>query len=431
MGHLLVVESWVGAMSTLLPRAIREAGHTFTFMTRDLAHYLHGGSGAGAVHPLLSGGNVVTAETNDLTQLLPTVERLHTAMEFDGVLSSCDYYLPAVARIAERLGLPGASARTVERACRKDRTRAAMDDAGLPGPQYAVTEGWRETAAAARSLGYPLVVKPVDLCAGMYVRKVADEDQLRDAWRALAEFPVNARRQERIPLVLLEEVLDGPEVSVETVSWRGETHVVGITDKSLAGAPWFVESGHMFPADLTDADRSSVTDAAVAALHAVGYEHGVAHTEFRLTAAGPRLVEVNPRPAGNRITELVRRVTGVDLPMAAVRLALGEKPDLAPADTGVRSAAVAFVLPEGAGTLTTLHADPDPREAPDVVEWQAKAPGERVGDGRSNNHYLGHVMVVDRHGLDARARAEELVGGVSVEIAADADPESAEPAVAA
>ncbi|WTW99240.1 ATP-grasp domain-containing protein [Streptomycetaceae bacterium NBC_01309] len=423
MGHLLVVESWVGAMSTLLPRAIREAGHTFTFATRDLGHYLRGAPGAGDVHPLLSGGNVVTTETNDPEQLLRTVERLHLAMEFDGILTSCDYYLPAVARVAERLGLPGASVPSVERACRKDRTRAAMDDAGLPGPRYAVTEGWRETAAAARSLGYPLVAKPVDLCAGMFVRKVDDESQLLDAWRSLADFPVNGRHQERVPLMLLEEVLDGPEVSVETVTWQGHTHVVGVTDKSLAGAPWFVESGHMFPADLAAADRSAAADAAVAALAAIGYEHGVAHTEFRLTAAGPRLVEINPRPAGNRITELVRRVTGIDIPMAAARLALGEKPDLAPADTGVRSAAVSFVLPELPGTLAAVRAEPDPRDAPDVVEWQAKSPGERVGDGRSNNHYLGHVMVLDRHGAGARTRAEEILRGVSVEIAAD--PESA------
>ncbi|MEU8133431.1 ATP-grasp domain-containing protein [Streptodolium elevatio] len=425
MGHLLVVESWVGAMSTLLPRAIREAGHTFTFATRDLGHYLQGEPGAGGVHPLLSGGNVVTTETNDLAQLLETVERLHGAMEFDGVLSSCDYYLPATAAVAARLGLPGASVQAVERACRKDRTRAAMDDAGLPGPRYAVTEGWRETAAAARGLGYPLVVKPVDLCAGMFVREVADESQLLHSWRSLADFPVNARHQERVPLLLLEEVLDGPEVSVETVTWQGHTHVVGITDKSLAAAPWFVESGHMFPADLGAADRSATADAAIAALAAVGYEHGVAHTEFRLTAAGPRLVEINPRPAGNRITELVRRVTGVDLPMAAARLALGEKPELAPADTGVRSAAVSFLLPELPGTLAASPAAPDPCDAPDVVEWQVKPAGTRVGDGRSNNHYLGHVMVLDRDGAGARTRAEELLRGVSVEIIPDPEPAAA------
>ncbi|MEU4645576.1 hypothetical protein AB0G14_34240, partial [Micromonospora sp. NPDC023814] len=68
MGHVLLVESWVGAMSTLLPRAIREAGHRFTFLTRNLHHYLRPGGGEG-VHPLLAADNVITAETNDLDVL--------------------------------------------------------------------------------------------------------------------------------------------------------------------------------------------------------------------------------------------------------------------------------------------------------------------------------------------------------------------------
>ena len=74
-------------------------------------------------------------------------------------------------------------------------------------------------AVAAREVGYPLVFKPVDLCAGMFVRRVDDEAQLAEAHRALDAFPVNARGQRRAPVVLLEELLDGPEVSVETVSF--------------------------------------------------------------------------------------------------------------------------------------------------------------------------------------------------------------------
>lgn len=50
MAHLLVVESWVGSMSRLLPRAIREGGHEFTFLTRDLHHYLRSAP-EGTAHP--------------------------------------------------------------------------------------------------------------------------------------------------------------------------------------------------------------------------------------------------------------------------------------------------------------------------------------------------------------------------------------------
>ncbi len=298
MAHLLVVESWVGSMSRLLPRAIRESGHEFTFLTRDLHHYLRSAP-EGAAHPLLGARNVVTADTNDIDELLPYVEKLHAVLGFDGVITSCDYYLPTVARIAGHLGLPGSGPEAVENACRKDATRRVLADAGVPGPRFAVCEEWADIVREAREIGYPLVVKPVDLCAGMYVRRVDDEAQLAEACRALSDFPVNARGQRRPPVVLLEEFLDGPEVSVETVSYAGAVHVVGVTDKSIGGAPAFIETGHMFPAALTAADTEAAEQTALGALKALGLVEGVvAHTEIKLTSVGPRVVEVDPaRPA--------------------------------------------------------------------------------------------------------------------------------------
>jgi biotin carboxylase len=410
VAHLLVVESWVGSMSRLLPRAIREGGHEFTFLTRDLHHYLRSAP-EGAAHPLLGARNVITTDTNDLDALLPEVERLHSVLAFDGVITSCDYYLPTVARIAGRLGLPGPGSEAVENACRKDATRRVLADAGLPGPRFAVHEEWADLARAAGEIGYPLVAKPVDLCAGMYVRRVDDEAQLADLVRELADFPVNARGQRRTPAVLLEELMDGPEVSVETVSYAGAVHMVGVTDKSVGGAPAFIETGHMFPAALSLADLDAAEQTALGALKALGLTDGVgAHTEIMLTSVGPRVVEVNPRPAGNRITELVRHVTGIDLAAAFVDVALGRRPDLRRTDTGLRSAAIGFLVPDREGTLEALDAGRLADEE-GVLEVQLAAPGKAVKAAGSNNEYLGHVMAGDPDGPGARARVEELLAG--------------------
>ncbi|MEU6308160.1 ATP-grasp domain-containing protein [Streptomyces chartreusis] len=411
MAHLLVVESWVGSMSRLLPRAIREGGHEFTFLTRDLHHYLRSAP-EGTAHPLLGARNVLTADTNDTDALLPEVARLHSVLGFDGVITSCDYYLPAVARIAGHLGLPGPGPEAVANACRKDATRRILAEAGLPGPGFAVHEEWADLARAAREIGYPLVAKPVDLCAGMYVRRIEHEAELAGLFRTLADFPVNARGQRRTPAVLLEELLDGPEVSVETVSYAGAVHVVGVTDKSVGGAPAFIETGHMFPAALPPADIEAAEQTALGALKALGLTDAVvAHTEIKLTSAGPRVVEVNPRPAGNRITELVRHVTGIDLAAACVDVALGRGPDLRRTDTGLRSAAIGFLVPDRAGTLEA----PDPRRLaaePDVLEVRLAEPGTAVTAAGSNNEYLGHVMAGDPDGPGARDRVERLLAAL-------------------
>ncbi|MFD3538540.1 ATP-grasp domain-containing protein [Streptomyces sp. NPDC058662] len=409
MGHLLVIESWVGSMSRLLPRAIREDGHEFTFVTRDLHHYLRAAPAGDGPHPLLTARNVITADTNDTAALLARLEGLHAVLGFDAVVSSCDYYLPAVAHTARRLGLPGPAPEAVEAACRKDLTRRVLAEAGVPGPRFALCEGAVEAAVAAREIGYPLVVKPVDLCAGMLVRAVRDEHELRLACQAMAEFPVNARGQERTPVILLEELLHGPEVSVETVSFGGATHVVGVTDKSIGGAPAFIETGHMFPAGIEEALASEAAETALGAIKALGLDQVVCHTEIKLTPDGPRLVEVNPRPAGNRITELVRHVTGVDLATACVDVALGRTPDLAPRPTGVRSTAISFLLPDTAGVLAGIEGAEAVRARPEVLELTLAEPGRTVRAATSNNEYVGHVMTADTEGGGARASAERLL----------------------
>ncbi|WP_174377567.1 ATP-grasp domain-containing protein [Nocardia thailandica] len=414
MGHLLMVESWVGSMSTLLPAGIGDAGHRFSFLTRDLGHYLHGRPGP---HPLLGAANVLTAETNDEATLLPYVRRLHEALGFDGVLSSCDYYLPTVAAIAADLGLPGPGREAVAAACAKHRTRQVCSAAGVPGPAFAVVTDAADALAAARRIGYPVVVKPVDLCGGMLVTRVEDDDALRAALDGIGAVPVNARGQARATEVLVEECVRGPEFSVETVTARGVTTVVGVTDKTLTGAPAFIEAGHQFPAVLGPAEHEALTTTARAAITALGLDDTVAHTEIVLTAAGPRLIEVNPRPAGNRITELIRRVTGIDLAAVHADVAAGRTPDLTPRDTGIGSAAIAFAVPDTAGTLAAIAGTEGWDEDPRVVEHRFADPGTGVRPATNNNTYLGHAMVAVAAEGAAGPIARSLIEGLTIEVA--------------
>ncbi|WP_216907554.1 ATP-grasp domain-containing protein [Nocardia noduli] len=412
MGHLLMVESWVGSMSTLLPRGIHDRGHSFTFLTRDLGHYMR--AAGDPAHPLLSAANIVSAETNDESALASYAHRLHEVLRFDGVLSSCDYYLPTVAAIAAELGLPGPSREAAVAACDKAMTREICGAAGVPGPRFAVVARWEEIVDAAEDIGFPVVVKPVDLCGGMFVRKVDDVEQLRAAVDAIAGFPVNARGQVRAPQVLVEQCLVGAEFSVETVSRDGRTSIVGITDKRVIGTGCYIEAGHMFPAAIEHEEADRIGALALSAIAALGLDSTVAHTEIKLTADGPRLIEVNPRPAGNRITELVRRVTGIDLAAAHADLAAGVEPDLTPRDTGVGSAAIAFLVPDRQGELDRITGAEQWSALDHVVEHTLAAPGKDVRVANSNNDYLAHVMVVDEKPGAAAMVAQDLIAGLRV-----------------
>ncbi|WP_407916000.1 acetyl-CoA carboxylase biotin carboxylase subunit family protein [Kitasatospora sp. NE20-6] len=123
--------------------------------------------------------------------------------------------------------------------------------------------------------------------------------------------------------VLVEEYLDGPEISVECATVRGRAISVAITRKQLGPPPYREETRH-------NPLLALAGPVAQEALHVVGFANGIAHVEMRLTGRGPRLSEVNGRLAGDLIPHLVREATGIDLPVAAADIALCLLPDLTP-----------------------------------------------------------------------------------------------------
>ena len=417
MAHLLMIESWVGGTGRIFPPAIGRLGHRYTFVTRNRGHYRDARSQE--IHPVIDhADHVLTAETNDVPALIEFLRAQHAILKFDGVVTICDYYIDTVAQVAQALGLPQAFSANVVMERRKDRVREAIEGAGLPNPKFAVTRSWDETRSEAQRIGYPLIVKPTDLASSAFVRLIHDEEELCAAFDALEQFPRNFREQARVPLLLLEEYLRGEEFSVEACTYRGRTTVIGITDKSLTGFPYFIEDGHMFPARLDPADAAAIEALVLGALDAVGHDHGISHTEVKLTADGPRVVEINPRPGGNYIAELIQRVTGIDLLDAQIELALGREPDLRRRDTGVASAAIKFLVPPRGGYVLAMDGAASLEADPNIERWSLSAvAGSEVAAPIDNACYLGHVIAVDRVGGQARGYAERALAEVTLRYA--------------
>jgi argininosuccinate lyase len=407
-----MIESWVGGTGRLLPATITARGHEYTFVTRARAHYQD--ARTRQLHPVFEHArHVLTAETNDRSSLVSFLRRQHEVLHFDGVLTICDYYIDTVADVATALRLPHAFSTDVATQRRKHKVRQALQDAGLPNPLFAVTASWDETRHAATDIGYPLVMKPSDLASSAFVRLVHDERELFAAFTALDAFTENFRHQARESMWLLEEYMTGQEVSVEACTYGGVTTILGVTDKSVIGFPYFVEDGHMFPAELDSATRESICALTRKALEAVQLHHGVSHTEVKLTAQGPRIVEINPRPGGNYIAELIQHVTGIDILGAQIDLALGHGPDLVGRETGITSAAIKFLVPPRGGHVMTVQGIDSLEHNHHLARWSiSDLSGVDVPPPIDNACYQGHVVALDCEGFSARRYAEEALAGI-------------------
>ncbi|MBG6106213.1 hypothetical protein IW249_006627 [Micromonospora vinacea] len=249
----------------------------------------------------------------------------------------------AAAHVAQRLGLPGLTPAAVL-ACRdKHATRRAVAAAGGPQPVSTLVDTLPQALAAARSTGYPVVVKPRALVGSTGTRLARDERELTEIFPATRGITMPEVRERFDSAVLVEEYLDGPEISVDSLVWDGVVTPLYVARKQLSPLPNFEEVGHVVSRDdplVRDPELLRVLGLVHAAL---GVTRGWTHSEWRLTAYGPRLVEVNARSGGDLISYLGRLVTGADAALAAASLALGERPEPGPA--GYPAAAVRFLYP--------------------------------------------------------------------------------------
>jgi biotin carboxylase len=245
-----------------------------------------------------------------------------------GVITYHEPCVELAAVIGRRLGLPHCDP-TAAATCRdKYAARTALQRAGVPSARFRLVMSRDGARAAADEIGYPVVVKPRALSASFGVSLVTDPTELDAAYEVARASTLPEPWAFRHG-VLVEEYLTGPEISVDSVVYGDQVAPVIYARKLVGLPPNFEELGHVVAPAEQVVDEPERAGSVVAAAHrAFGMTNAVTHTELRLTAAGPRVVEVNGRSGGGLIPYLARVVKGVDLSLAVADVAAGVVPDL-------------------------------------------------------------------------------------------------------
>ncbi len=262
------------------------------------------------------------------------IERLASALPLDGVIAAgTDTPVAVAARIADKLGLAHPlKPATAILATNKLRQREALAEAGVPQPRWEVVGG-----NGTSEIPPPVVVKAADRSSrgGLsLVRRAAGLE------RALA----SAREVSRSGVVLVEEYVDGPEVTVTGFSAGGSFVPLAVTDRIAAEDGLGVPLGYAWPSDYAE----TATEVTRRAVEALGIDEGPTTTRLRISRGGPEVIEVAARLGAGHETELVELVSGVDLTALALAMALGQP--LAASEVsgrpleGVGGAATRFLL---------------------------------------------------------------------------------------
>ena len=394
--RLVLIESNTSGTGRLFARAAMQQGARPILLTDDPSRYKYINE---------EQLEVLQINTQDEDAIFDACMKLKREAGVAGITSSSEYFIVTAAVLASKLGLPGAPPEVI-RTCRdKQAQRVRLQEAGVGIPGFRSVRSVGQALQTAESLGFPVVVKPVSESGSAGVKLCSDRNEVAQHTESL----LNQKRNERgiaIPnRILVEEFANGPEYSVETFG----PHVIGITQKHIGQRPHFVEVGHDYPASISSATEEIIIREITRAAKAVGLTWGPAHYELRLTPAGPKIIEVNPRLAGGYIPELVRLATGIDLVTETIRIALGQEPQLQPRHR--RYASIRFILSPHEGQLAEWNGVDCAQRVPGVHEVQSYAkPGDwlRVrGDFRDR---IGHVVATGETAAVCRETVEQASG---------------------
>ena len=246
----------------------------------------------------------------------------------DGIMTlATDMPMRSVAAVAREMNLVGIDEETALKATNKAEMRKALQLGNVPIPKFYKVSNEKEYLEAVQKFTVPFIVKPADSSGsrGIYeVQDINNQASIKEAYEYCKPFS-------KVGDVVVEEYMDGPEVSVETLSFDGVCHVIQITDKLTTGAPHYVEMGHSQPTIHNKEVAERITEVARLANKAIGIKNGPSHTEIIVTKEGPKIVELGARLGGDNITtHLVPLSTGVNMVECCIKIALGEKPDIGP-----------------------------------------------------------------------------------------------------
>lgn len=268
-------------------------------------------------------------------------------IKIDGITTiASDVAVLTVNYVAEKMGLIGNPDKYSETATNKYLMRQCFMAHNVPSPKFCLTDG--SIPGIANTFRYPVIVKPTDRSGSRGVEKVEEANELQ----AAIERACNESFQKK---AVIEEFVEGREISVESISYKGKHNILQITDKVTTEAPFFVELEHHQPSTLPDDIKKRVKEIVLNALDSLHIQYGASHAELKITKDGDiRVIEIGARMGGDFIgSDLVKLSTGYDFLRGVIEVALGDFEE--PRFTEQKCSGVFFLCKETENILSIIQ----------------------------------------------------------------------------
>ena len=278
---------------------------------------------------VLLADDFIQASVYDPQETLLAVLAYPNYSEIDGVLAiACDA-TTTVSTVTNALHLPGHSLETAQLATDKLLMKQRFQQCGIPIPWFSEVRGAEHLKQIVQESLHPLVLKPVDSRGSRGVLRITPAMQSSDLeWAFTYALSHSPKRR-----LLVERWIDGPQLSTESVIWDDESVLVAVADRNYDRldefAPFIIEDGGTTPSHLSPKINPQLNDLLARTAKAIGVTRGTIKGDIVIGNEGPVVIEIAARLSGGYFcTHTIPRVYNVNIINAAVRIALGQKPDI-------------------------------------------------------------------------------------------------------
>lgn len=247
----------------------------------------------------------------------------------------------------------------------------------------------------SQHLHFPVIIKPRDNSGSRGVKLCRSMEELQASMTEALEVS-------KLDTVLVEEFIEGPEFSIESLHHDGKSEVIQFTEKKTTEFPYNVELGHIQPANISDENKQKIREIIAKIGKALNFENCPSHTELKINERGIFVIETSPRLGGDYITSTLTPLsTGVNLEDELLKISLGQKNSPSPKE--VQYSGVRFFSFEEGSVIKHVPNEDFVKGWPHVVDFSFNLQkGEKVHKITSSLNRYGHITLVagNRESID-------------------------------
>jgi hypothetical protein len=270
-------------------------------------------------------------------ELLGKLREIQSKWGLRCLINVVEHYVAVFSRLAPELGVPGIPLEAAQLCLDKFAMRQRFFE--RIGPQatgrFQEVQTEEQLRAFASQVSFPLVLKPTNLSASLFISLNHTLEGLLASYRRLvAEVPgyyQQAALKGKSLAIQVEEFMQGTNHSIDCwVDATGNVIATPVVDV-LTGKDVGIDDFHHFaritPSHLSPEAQAEATRLTIAGAKALDLSTIVAHVEFIQTPTGPKLLEIGARPGGNRI-RILEMTYGIDQIFAYYQILCGQNPEL-------------------------------------------------------------------------------------------------------